>query len=1055
MKKTFVLCLVAVFAVASFATIASAKKATTQEKNFYSAPAPDAFLPPDLDARYGGALRSSAAADTFVLHDEDFDTPGGQPDMGGYTQVDITQQLKAFFHVALGNGELDGGTFGNLQPINGNASMWCGEPPSSTVPFCGYASLPGYGNGWDQILHSTTIAGDSIRFSYNVFFDSEPGYDGTKVQYTFDGGGTWLDFAITDTVSARPGYYDGGPAAFSEVVSAGSPGAANVQVRFRFNADGAWSDEDGLWPTDGAVIVDDLSIQTYSGGAAGFNNTEDFEGAAEGANAVGIWTGEGAQFFGDYSNLYPGVLVLQEDPCLLQFSNFWGFFDTAANNPYTCHVPFPEPSQGAMPFGDKDNNLYMSNEIWSPTFANTGSGVEYRLHALAYRDLPLINLQFYIFHVRSWTAGCPGTWKDDNFVNYGGQKDWLNTVWDVGSYIDSNADELQVAVGAVDQCGVWCGVYGDGVCHSHAPLLDNVYLERIAIFGPQYQVRMIDLLQDNFPDDGTVTGTARVDMANDILPAASPGIMPGDSTAITISPVTEIGAGQGPNAYIYVNVAGKSGASLGSSDTRVGKAGLRYPYGGSQNIGGVLWEKFQMDSAITAAGAAVADRYCADLNDALFTPGDVVHYFFGADVDNTPNNGNENYWHRTLNGQGAGEVTPDIAEAAASPCEFTILPTMAGGEGDILYVDDSDDRGGPAELYFDSAFDMLSISGLIDRYDVLGPSSAVANGPASRVKDNVAQVIDVYRKIIWNSTNLTSGLVGDGTGNPEKSNDFGLLEQFIRTSDLGPGLYLSGDNIAQEWVTLLGAGAVNLKDQFIPFSLIDGSHINHGEAVSPELTASGASFIHSGTPDELVAYGGCALVNDFDVIQPLANADVTTIIEFPYPNSGDGAVVSAQALNAATPDPQTYTIVLSGFSYTYIRDVGPLGPGQTAIARVEHLRDILIKMGNIVPEATGVKDDPTPNIRETSLSANYPNPFNPTTTIKYSIKEQAHVSLKVYNAAGQLVRTLVDQVQAPTDVKPVTWDGANNAGQTVSSGVYFYKLVTKNFAQTRKMVLLK
>ena len=145
------------------------------------------------------------------------------------------------------------------------------------------------------------------------------------------------------------------------------------------------------------------------------------------------------------------------------------------------------------------------------------------------------------------------------------------------------------------------------------------------------------------------------------------------------------------------------------------------------------------------------------------------------------------------------------------------------------------------------------------------------NSLASRVTDNVVQIIDVYRKIIWNTSNLSSGLIGDGTGNPEKSNDFGLLEQFIRTSDKGPGLYMSGDNIAQEWVGLAGPGAQNLKDLWIPFSLLDGDHKNHGESVSPTLTASGASFIHAAVPDQLVAYGGCALVNDFDVIQPVAN----------------------------------------------------------------------------------------------------------------------------------------------------------------------------------------
>ncbi|MEE9271360.1 MAG: T9SS type A sorting domain-containing protein, partial [Candidatus Krumholzibacteria bacterium] len=90
------------------------------------------------------------------------------------------------------------------------------------------------------------------------------------------------------------------------------------------------------------------------------------------------------------------------------------------------------------------------------------------------------------------------------------------------------------------------------------------------------------------------------------------------------------------------------------------------------------------------------------------------------------------------------------------------------------------------------------------------------------------------------------------------------------------------------------------------------------------------------------------------------------------------------------------------------------------------------------------------------LEANYPNPFNPVTRIRYSIRERGHVSLRIYNAAGQLVRTLVNEVQTPRpDGFEATWEGRNNAGQTVSSGVYFYKMATKDFTQTKKMVLLK
>ena len=90
-----------------------------------------------------------------------------------------------------------------------------------------------------------------------------------------------------------------------------------------------------------------------------------------------------------------------------------------------------------------------------------------------------------------------------------------------------------------------------------------------------------------------------------------------------------------------------------------------------------------------------------------------------------------------------------------------------------------------------------------------------------------------------------------------------------------------------------------------------------------------------------------------------------------------------------------------------------------------------------------------------SLSQNYPNPFNPQTSITFTVKERSPVTVKVYNVAGQLVRTLVNDERAPGTAHTITWDGRNDAGMQVASGVYFYRLVAKNFTQTKKMVLLK
>jgi len=88
------------------------------------------------------------------------------------------------------------------------------------------------------------------------------------------------------------------------------------------------------------------------------------------------------------------------------------------------------------------------------------------------------------------------------------------------------------------------------------------------------------------------------------------------------------------------------------------------------------------------------------------------------------------------------------------------------------------------------------------------------------------------------------------------------------------------------------------------------------------------------------------------------------------------------------------------------------------------------------------------------LFQNYPNPFNPTTTIKYDLPKPAKVVLKIYNILGQEVRTLVD-ARETAGYKSVVWDGRNNAGASVASGVYFYRIAAENFSKVRKMLIIR
>ena len=106
-------------------------------------------------------------------------------------------------------------------------------------------------------------------------------------------------------------------------------------------------------------------------------------------------------------------------------------------------------------------------------------------------------------------------------------------------------------------------------------------------------------------------------------------------------------------------------------------------------------------------------------------------------------------------------------------------------------------------------------------------------------------------------------------------------------------------------------------------------------------------------------------------------------------------------------------------------------------------------------ESTNRVSDETGTVHyHNSLEQNFPNPFNPTTTLAFSLKNAENVNLSIYDVAGRRVRELVNERRDRGAYKLV-WDGQNDAGQIVASGVYFYKLTVGSFTDTKKMTILK
>jgi len=429
---------------------------------------------------------------------------------------------------------------------------------------------------------------------------------------------------------------------------------------------------------------------------------------------------------------------------------------------------------------------------------------------------------------------------------------------------------------------------------------------------------------------------------------------------------------------------------------------------------------------VPAATSVQLSRFNVDLNDNLFTPGDTILYFYGA---TSP--GGTTYY------SSAWGVTTNISEVAANPMEVTILP--AGGfnrGGDILYVDNYD--GGGVQNYYDGAFQVLGLDDLVDRYDVRGPTSGVSNRPGGRVTNVVTQLNGCYQKIIWDS-GPSSITLGDGSLTPEKNDDYLLALTFLNNLTNPGGIMLLGDRVGEYLDGYGGANAVTFHSTYIPFTLTNNNH-----RLAPSLFVISPSvkfWPGRAYSDNFNLFGGCPALNDFDVYGATGGSRV----EMSYNAASDpaGAVISYKAVSPANTNA---TVIMTGFALSYVRDDELDGISD----RAKFLRDSIVYMGNPLDPTTGGGDP----VLKDNLSQNYPNPFNPQTTIAFTIKDRGAVSLKVYNVNGELVRTLANENRAAGSYTE-KWDGHNEAGQTVSSGVYFYKLVTNNFSQTKKMVLLK
>lgn len=182
--------------------------------------------------------------------------------------------------------------------------------------------------------------------------------------------------------------------------------------------------------------------------------------------------------------------------------------------------------------------------------------------------------------------------------------------------------------------------------------------------------------------------------------------------------------------------------------------------------------------------------------------------------------------------------------------------------------------------------------------------------------------------------------------------------------------------------------------------------------------------------------------------------DIIIIRSYPPPNQRYGIrfidVSNGQTL--FTFDDNIYS-----YSYEHELPADVNGDGHTEI--VIYRTDInftdytyLVYTTDGIPTSISNELNKLPDVLE--LNQNFPNPFNPSTTIRYSISSPEKILIKIYDISGQLIKEINEERNQPGEFE-VIWDGTNIHKEKVSSGAYFYQVIAGNYSEAKKMILLK
>jgi hypothetical protein len=353
--------------------------------------------------------------------------------------------------------------------------------------------------------------------------------------------------------------------------------------------------------------------------------------------------------------------------------------------------------------------------------------------------------------------------------------------------------------------------------------------------------------------------------------------------------------------------------------------------------------------------------------------------------------------------------TIDVVEGKPTVIDFDVLPS------DIFLVDD--DEGDSYENYF---MDEISSTGrTYYRHDV---------NEAGQSAMNYIQLFPATSTVVWFTGDATTGTI------TESEQD--SLAKFL---DQGGSLFLTGQNLAEELDT---AQSDFLQDYF---------HVSHGGNVTYFISHGVYGNPVTGYLEFFLTFGGGGGNNQASRDLLISSAPAEEFIYYinnPLDLTPQGtSAVYVEGTNNSKA-------ILMGFGFEAINRSGG---NETQATREETMLAILNWFDGIVDFGDDGYGGGIQLPGVVVLHQNYPNPFNPSTTIQYDIPMASRtvpVEINIYDIRGRLVRKLIDQEREPGRYR-VHWDGRNERGLQVSSGLYIYRLLSDGLSISRKMLILR